>query len=101
MMREMDEKRTAGRLRSHSLSVDARERAVVTGAEELLSFHDTEVCIVTSLGVLAIEGEELHIERLNLDEGQVIVRGLIYGANYDDSTQPQSTGGLFQRLLRR
>ena len=60
MMRESDDKRAMGRARTHSVSMDARERVVVTGAQELLSFNDMEVCVDTPLGVLAIEGEELH-----------------------------------------
>ena len=51
MMRESDDKRAMGRARTHSVSMDARERVVVTGAQELLSFNDMEVCVDTPLGV--------------------------------------------------
>ena len=102
MMRESDDKRAMGRARTHSVSMDARERVVVTGAQELLSFNDMEVCVDTPLGVLAIEGEELHIERLNLDEGQVIIRGYVYAANYDDDmNRDRENGGLIGRLFRK
>lgn len=102
MMREVDEKRALGRARSHSVSMDARERVVVTGAQELLTFNEAEVCVDTPLGALVIEGEELHIERLNLDEGQVIIRGYICAAAYeDDARRERASGGLLGRLLHR
>ncbi|MDL2225944.1 sporulation protein [Eubacteriales bacterium OttesenSCG-928-M02] len=103
MMRETEEQRVqmGGRRSGHSISIDGRERVAVTGVEELLGFSDMEVSMLTTLGTLTLEGEELHIERLNLDEGQVIVRGLVYGATYDDNMMEEGRGGLFGRIFRR
>lgn len=96
MAREV-ETRHEGRV--HTLSIEMRRRAVIHGVEELESFQEEQITVYTAGGLLTIEGEDLHIDRLNLEEGQLIVSGLIYGALYIEDAEPK--GGLFSRLLRR
>ena len=49
-----------------------------------------------------IQEMEKDIERLNLDEGQVIIRGYVYAANYDDDMdRDRENGGLIGRLFRK
>ena len=95
MMKEPEERR---RGRGHSLLIEGRQRAVIHGVEELDSFHEREIVLYTEMGPLTIEGEGLHIERLNLDDGQLIISGEIEGAAY---MEEEKGGGLFGRLLRR
>ena len=43
-----------------------------------------------------MRGEQLHIERIDLDAGQLEVRGKIRELSYDE---PPQTGGLWSRLF--
>ena len=104
MMREVDGQsvQLGNRRNGHGFSMEGRERVAITGVEELLSFSEIEVCVSTPLGTLTIEGEDLHIERLNLDEGQVIVRGMVYATAYDDNMAMEGqSGGILGRIFRR
>jgi len=76
-----------------------RHRAVINGVEELDSFHEEQIAVYTANGLLTIEGEGLHIDRLNLEEGQLIVSGDILGALYTEEAEPKM--GLFSRLLKK
>lgn len=96
MMKEMDDRR---RSRPHSLQMD-RRKATVYGVDELDSFNETEIVMATSEGTLTVEGENLHIEKLNLDDGQLVITGMITALLYTDP-EPVAQGGFFNRLLGR
>ena len=48
-------------------------------------------------GEVALLGENLHIEQLNLDDGQLDVTGEIVGVEYSEATQKKARRGLFGR----
>lgn len=53
----------------------------------------------TSKGTLVVTGENLHIEKLSLDGGDLKVEGDIDALTYEESRRERS-GGLLARLLR-
>lgn len=95
--RELEERR-APRTR-HTLSVDNRERVSLTGVNDVASFNEQEVLLSTDIGDLAICGEELHISKLNLEDGQLIIEGVIYALEYIPD-QPSAKGGFLSKLFR-
>lgn len=89
---------TALRLRSHSIHIENRELMSITGVKDVGSFNDNEIILMTDGGGLSVEGSELHITKLDLDEGQVIVEGQIIAFEYDD--MPVQKGNIFSRMFR-
>lgn len=87
------------RLRSHCIHMDNRELMSVTGVKDVGSFNEHEVVLLTEAGGLTIEGNGLHITKLNLDDGQVIIEGEIAALDYDDA-QPMERGSFFSRVFR-
>ncbi|MBQ9988491.1 MAG: sporulation protein [Clostridia bacterium] len=85
--------------RGHTLMIEGRSRAVISGVEELGSFSEETVAVFTADGLLTLEGDGLHIDRLNLEEGQMIVSGAVFGALYEEAEPPRM--GLFARLRKR
>ncbi|MFR2150215.1 MAG: YabP/YqfC family sporulation protein [Christensenellales bacterium] len=63
----------------HTLMLDGRSRAKLTGVTAVSCFNDREVVLETGEGEVALLGENLHIEQLNLDDGQLDVTGEIAG----------------------
>ena len=59
----------------HSLNLEERHRLAVTGVSEVLSFDDNQVVMDTALGLLTVEGEQLHVEKLSLDGGELRLEG--------------------------
>ncbi len=88
----------AMRIRSHTIHIDNRELISVTGVKDVASFNEQEVELVTEAGELRVEGNELRITKLSLDEGQVIVEGEIIALQYEDA--PAERGSLFSRMFR-
>jgi sporulation protein YabP len=98
MMREYDENKKAMRVRAHSVMLENRERAVFSGVEDVESFNEDEVILVTEAGVIALVGQGLHISKLNLDDGQLVVEGYIQGVDYEQ--MPQQKQGLLSKLFK-
>ncbi|MEG1548117.1 MAG: sporulation protein YabP [Clostridia bacterium] len=85
------------RIRSHSVHIDNKELMSITGVKDVDSFNEQEVLLLTEVGELHIEGDGLHITKLNLDEGQVMLEGEITAMEY---TEAEERGSLFRRLFR-
>ena len=51
----------------------------------------------TAAGVLVVSGEDLHIGKLSLDGGELLVEGHIDGLNFEDT--PVRKSSFFSRLL--
>lgn len=85
----------------HRLVLDDRHLLTVTGIVDVDNFDETKIEARTELGGLIIEGEGLHIVRLMLENGELVVEGSIGGVAYVES-RPGGTerGGFFSKLLR-
>ena len=62
-------------LRGHKLHINDRRTVIITGVNDVLSFDSAEVLLQTEQGVLMIRGEDLHVNRLTLEKGEVDIDG--------------------------
>lgn len=86
------------RLKTHAIHIENRELMSITGIKEVISFNDVEIVLMTDLGKLRIEGNDLRITKLNVDDGNVIIEGQIIALEYEETTMQK--GGLFSRVFR-
>lgn len=80
----------------HRLVLEDRHRLTLSGVEDVGRFDETEILMNTCAGTLLLRGEELHIEKLSLEGGEVHITGTILSLAYEE---PRPTGGFFSRLL--
>jgi sporulation protein YabP len=81
--------------------MENREKVTITGVQDVDSFDEGMVLLVTDLGYITLHGIDLHISKLNLEEGQLIVEGEILGMEYSDNEGLRSKGGgFFGRIFR-
>lgn len=83
--------------RPHVLTLDGRNRATITGVTDVDSFNDAMIILNTSAGAMTLVGSALHIARLNLEDGQLLVEGQIDALEYDE--RARGKGGL-KRLFK-
>jgi len=81
----------------HSVQLEERHRLAVTGVSEVLSFDENEVIMDTSMGLLTVEGEGLHVEKLSLDMGELSLEGSIQSLCY--SRDRQKKGSFWSRVF--
>ena len=84
---------------AHHIILEEREQLSVSGVEEVESFDENTIVMLTNRGTLIVRGEELHIEKLSLDGGDLKVEGTIDSLTYEGSGRDRA-GGLFARLFR-
>ena len=81
----------------HRLELMDRAHLTVSGVEDVERFDESGVIMTTSAGTLIVTGEDLHIGKLSLDGGELLVEGHIDGMNFEDA--PVRKGSFFSRLL--
>ncbi len=100
----MEERKTQVRPKQeevHNIILENRKKLSVSGIEEVESFNEEEIVLRTSMhGILVVKGEELHINRLNVDSGDVNITGTVSSMDYIDESQKTKGTGILQRLLR-
>ena len=84
----------------HSVNMQDRGHLDITGVQRVESFDHQEIVLVTTLGMLRITGENLHIQGLDLEAGSCGVNGSIESLSYKDGKSAQRRGNMLQRLVR-
>ena len=82
----------------YGLTMDRREKAVLTGVTDVERFDENEVVLHTHGGRLILTGTGLHVASLQLEEGRLLVDGTIDGAVYDGGAM-RRRGGFLRRAL--
>ena len=86
---------------NHKITLTARKTAMITGVLDVLSFDPNEVLLETELGMLMIRGEELHVNRLNLEKGEVDMDGRCDSFVYSERNAYKKDGeSLLKKLFR-
>ena len=81
------------------ITLENREHLSISGVEEVESFDENTIVMYTSRGTLIVRGENLHIEKLSLDGGDLKVEGDIDSLTYEDGSREKG-GGFLSRLFR-
>lgn len=84
--------------KAHSLILQDRRTALVSGVTDVDSFDEQSVVLFTEQGELTIEGSDLHMNRLNVETGDVSIEGIIDSVSYRDEA-PRG-GGFFGRIFK-
>lgn len=77
-----DEKKSAAM--SHSLSLIGRSKLSIDGVVDVSGFDENTVLLNTSQGLLTVRGEGLHVDRIDLELGQLEVQGQVSQLSYDE-----------------
>jgi sporulation protein YabP len=84
---------------AHGFTLAGRKDLSVTGVKKVESFDDQEVILSTTAGALTIRGENLHIRHLDLQEGRLVLDGLVSQVSYAEASMARR-GRVWQRLIR-
>ena len=81
-----------------NLILESRRKLSVTAVKDVESFDEDAVVINTARGTLIVRGKDLHMEKLSLDSGEVVVEGPVDSLEYEAGNAP--TGGFFSRIFK-
>lgn len=82
----------------HQLVLIDRETLTVDGVASLGSYDEKEIAMETERGSMTVRGDELSVKQLNLEEGKIVIEGLVRAVEYEDARRERR--GLLNRLLK-
>jgi len=68
--------------KAHKITLTNRKNGSFTGVLDVISFDITEILLETEQGMLNVKGKDLHVNRLNLEKGEVDIEGMIDAFSY-------------------
>lgn len=87
--------------KQHKMILNNRKNCSLTGILDVLSFDTREVLLETELGMLTIKGQDLHVNRLSVEKGEVDLDGHIDSYTYTETSSFHAKGeSLFSRLFK-
>lgn len=87
--------------KSHKIILGNRNNGSITGVLDVISFDINEVLLETEQGMLNIKGKDLHVNRLNLEKGEVDVEGTIDALSYSQvPASIKKTEGLLNKFFK-
>ena len=75
--------------------ISDRARLSISGVEDVQSFDESSVILKTNNGMLAIDGEGLHIGELSVETGKIFIEGRIGGVVFFEPAEPKKRRGIF------
>ena len=91
-MAEIKQSQTAAK--KHSLEMIERKTMTLQGIDDVISFDEGCIVLLSVCGIISIDGKDMHIVSLDLDTGRVEISGTVNGIIYPEST---GKGGLLRR----
>lgn len=80
-----------------NLIMENRQKLNISGIEDVINFDDQTVCVNTNLGMITIKGYNLKMNKLNLDNTELMIDGeivsIVYSENYSKS-------GFFHKIFK-
>lgn len=81
--------------------LENREKLSISGVLDVLSFDDQIIILETELGLLTIKGENLKINKLNIETSDVTLDGYIFSLSYSNSDSiKKNTSGLIGKIFK-
>ena len=81
-----------------NLTMENRANLSVTGVVEVIRFNEDEINLNTTMGKLTIKGKDLKMNKLDVENGDVIISGTIDSCVYSSSKREKES--IIERLFR-
>ncbi|PRR77195.1 Spore protein YabP [Clostridium liquoris] len=83
-----------------TLTMENRKRLLLNGIVEVVSFNEDQIVLNTNLGTLHIKGEELKMNKLDVQNGEAIINGMINSCVYINKENKKEKEKLLSKLFK-
>ena len=83
---------------THNVILENRKKLSVSVVDDVDSFDEGQVMLLTQMGQLNVRGRDLHINKLNVDSGELVIEGDIMAFFYTDESGKK--GGVLSKLFK-
>ncbi|MCI1944591.1 sporulation protein YabP [Clostridium luticellarii] len=82
------------------LSLENRKKLVLTGIIEVISFNEDQIALNTNLGILNIKGKNLKMNKLDVQNGDVVIIGTINSCVYINNEPKKKKHNLISKMFK-
>lgn len=79
--------------------LEGRRKLSVSGVEDIDSFDEFSAVIFTSMGLIEVKGSDIHMNKLNLESGEIVLEGEFDSVIYPDESSGKPKKKFLARLL--
>jgi sporulation protein YabP len=83
-----------------NLSLENRKRLALTGVVEVISFNESVIMLNTCLGSMTIKGEGLRMNKLDVQNGEVMIIGTINSCIYSGAEIKKDNESILKKLFK-
>ncbi len=85
----------------HTITLENKETLSVSGVTDVDTFDENKITLFTEDDTLVIEGEDLHIKKLDVANGNLEITGYVYSLAYTGTDATSRGGkGFFRKMLK-
>lgn len=81
----------------HNVIIENRNKVNMTGIKRVDNFDENEIILISELGELTIKGSGLHISKMDVDSGDLVIDGNIIGMIYNEASK---NGSVLRRIFK-
>lgn len=82
------------------LSLENRKRLILNGVIEVVSFNEEQIILNTNLGTLNIKGVGLKMNKLDVQNGDVVIIGTVNSCIYTNNQIKKEKQSLVSKLFK-
>lgn len=96
----MEERKGLKEQQKCNVFIEDRNRISITAVEDVDTFDESGFTALTNAGALIVKGNDLHINKLNVDTGELVVDGEIDSCTFNNSYGGKGGGSLFSKIFK-
>lgn len=82
------------------LSLENRRKLMLTGVIEVVSFNEDQIVLNTNLGTLNIKGKSLKMNKLDVQNGDVVIVGMVNSCVYTNNKPKKRNQSLISKMFK-
>ena len=87
-------------LSNQNIVLKDRKKLEISGIKKIESLNSEEFLIDTKLGLLFIKGQDLEMQMLDIDKGNIWISGLITVIEYVETSEKKEKTSFFKKVFK-
>lgn len=83
-----------------SLMLESRKKLTINGVIEVINFNESQILLNTDVGTMMIRGQELKMNKLDVQNGDVVIAGKLDSFIYTNDKSKVKKDTIMSRLFR-
>ena len=97
----MNEERKSGtKAMPNNIILENREKLSISGVSDVESFDEKAIVVYTDDDLITVKGNELHINKLSIDIGELVIEGYVDSIVYNMGGGKANKGSFFSSFFK-